>query len=183
MTRWIISEIVILKDVRTRAAMVERIITLAQHLEKMNNFNGVKEVLAGLQSSAVYRLKKTKEAVGSKYLKIFDDLLKLTSSDLNFKNLRSKIHAAEPPLIPFPGVYQGDLVFLDTCSRSKLDNGLVNFLKFQKIAGYILELQVYQQTPYSFEQVPEIIDYIRSFRVLSDDDAYKDSLICEPRGQ
>lgn len=101
---------------------------------------------------------------------------------MNFKNLRSKVHAADPPLIPFPGVYQGDLVFLDTCSRSKIENGLVNFLKFQKIAGYILELQVYQQTPYNLESVPEIIDYVRSFHVLNDDDAYKESLICEPRG-
>lgn len=41
--------------------MIERIIVLAQQLEKLNNFNGVKEVLAGLQSSAVYRLKKTRE--------------------------------------------------------------------------------------------------------------------------
>ena len=122
------------------------------------------------------------QAVGSKYLKVFDDLVKLTSSDLNFKNLRSKIHAADPPLIPFPGVYQGDLVFLDTCSRSKLENGLVNFLKFQKIASYILELQVYQQTPYNLEQVPEIISSLRQAYVLNDDDAYKDSLVCEPRG-
>ena len=63
-TRWIISEVVTIKDnIKTRATVVERVIMLAQHLEKLNNFNGVKEVLAGLQSSAVYRLKKTREVI------------------------------------------------------------------------------------------------------------------------
>ena len=108
----------------------------------MNNFNGVKEVLAALQSSSVYRLKKTKEAISAKYLRINDDLTRTTSSELNYKNLRAKVHAADPPVIPFPGVYQGDLVFLDTCSKSRLENNLVNFNKYQRMASYILELQV-----------------------------------------
>lgn len=102
---------------------------------------------------------------------------------MNFKNLRAKTRTADPLLLPFPGVYQGDLVFLDTCSRNKLENGLVNFLKYQKIASYILELEVYQQTPYNFEVVPEIGDNVKNYTPLSDDQAYSDSLICEPRGQ
>lgn len=119
--------------------------------------------------------------VSSKHLKIFEELNKLASSELNFKLLRAKIHAVDPPLIPFPGVYQGDLVFLDTCSRSTLENGLVNFLKFQKIASYIIELQVYQQTPYNLEGVPEICSYVRNFTLLSDDEAWAASQVCEPR--
>jgi hypothetical protein len=71
---------------------------------------------------------------------------------------------------------------LDTCSRSKLENGLINFLKYQKIASYILELQVYQQAPYNLEPVIEIADYIRNYQVFNDDEAYSESLICEPRG-
>ncbi|KAI3633678.1 hypothetical protein MIR68_008625 [Amoeboaphelidium protococcarum] len=181
-TRWVVTEIISIKDSpKTRAVIFERMIMIAQHLEKMNNFNGVKEVLAGLQSSAVYRLKKTREAVNSKYLKVFDDLVKLTSSELNFKNLRAKIHNADPPLLPFPGIYQGDLVFLDACSKDKLENGLINYSKHQKIASYILELEVYQQTPYNFEPVIEITDYIRNFTTMNDDEAYNDSLVCEPR--
>ena len=181
-TRWIVSEIVSVKDdMKKRALVIERVIMLAQHLEKLNNFNGVKEVLAGLQSSAVWRLKKTREGVNIKYLKVFDDLVKLTSNELNFKNLRAKIHASDPPLLPFPGIYQGDLVFLDTCSRNKTESGLVNFAKYQKIASYISELQVYQQTNYNFEVVSEIVDYVRNFKCLTDDEAYADSMICEPR--
>lgn len=180
--RWIVTEIISVTDnVKTRAAIFERFVQIAHQMERLNNFNGVKEILAGLQASAVHRLRKTREAVGPKYLKIFDDLVKLTSSDLNFKNLRAKIHASDPPLLPFPGVYQGDLVYLDTCSRNKTESGLINFMKYQKIAGYILELQVYQQTQYNFEFVPEIVHYIKTFQPLTDDEAYGESLICEPR--
>ena len=60
-TRWVVSEIVSVKDLKPRAAVFERFIMLAHNLEKLNNFNGVKEILAGLQSSSIYRLKKTKE--------------------------------------------------------------------------------------------------------------------------
>jgi hypothetical protein len=32
-----------------------------------------------------------------------EQLAKEVSSELNFKNLRAKVHAAQPPVIPFPG--------------------------------------------------------------------------------
>lgn len=60
--QWLVTEIVSLKDnIKARASMMERIITIAKHCNTLNNFNGVKEILAALQSSAVYRLKKTRE--------------------------------------------------------------------------------------------------------------------------
>ncbi|KAJ3092462.1 hypothetical protein HK102_007086 [Quaeritorhiza haematococci] len=180
--KWLISEIVLIKEsTKMRAAVFEKIIMIAQQLEKLNNLNGAKEVLAALQSSSVYRLKKTKEAVGSKYLRILGDLVKLTSSELNYKNLRARVSNAEPPLIPFPGVYQGDLVFIDTCAKSRLDGGLINFSKIEKEANCILQLQTYQQAPYVLEAIVEIQDYIKNFAVLDDDQAYNHSLICEPR--
>ena len=183
-TYWVVSEIASAQEsVKQRAGVYERFIAVAHHLEKLNNFNGVKEILAALQSSAIYRLKKTQDAVSAKYAKLYEGLTKLTSIEFNFKTLRSKVHAADPPLIPFPGIYQSDLVFMDTCNKSKLENGLINFMKYQKIASYILELQVYQQTPYNLEYVSEISDYIRSFRILSEEEAYSASLTCEPRGQ
>ncbi|KAH6571143.1 hypothetical protein BASA62_004025 [Batrachochytrium salamandrivorans] len=179
---WLVTEIVSIKDnIKLRAATMERIIAIAQQLEKLNNFNGVKEVLAALQSSSVYRLKKTKELISGKYIKAFEELKRLTSSELNYKILRTKVHAVEPPLVPFPGVYQGDLVFLETCGKTKLDGNLINFQKFQKIASYVLELQTYQQVPYQLGPVPEIQDFLRSFQVLDDDQAYGLSLVCEPR--
>jgi hypothetical protein len=48
--------------------------------------------------------------MSAKMIKILESLQTLTSTELNFKNLRTKIHNVQPPLIPFPGIYQGDLV-------------------------------------------------------------------------
>ncbi|KAJ3321217.1 hypothetical protein HDU76_000130 [Blyttiomyces sp. JEL0837] len=186
---WLVTEIVSVKDVtKLRVTTFERIITVAQQLEKLNNFNGIKEVLAALQSSSVYRLKKTKEPlifpklVGNKFMKIYEELMKLTSSELNYKALRYKVRLTEPPLIPFPGVYQGDLVFLETCNKNHLEGGLINFGKFEKVHVYISELLAYQKTPYSLEPVVEIQEYIKSFVPLSEEQAYSASLVCEPRG-
>lgn len=207
-TKWVIGEIVSIQDsARARAMILEKFITIAQvchsffflflqtfslplnllffdqHLERMNNYNGVMELLAAFQSSAVHRLKKSTQAVGSRHLKILDELMRLTSRELNYKNLRSKVHGANPPLVPFPGVYLGDLVFLDTGNSMVLngDKNMINFQKFQKLASYILELQVYQQTPYNFAPVPEIQTFIKDVPILDDDSAYNMSLICEPR--
>ncbi|KAJ3112506.1 hypothetical protein HDU96_004486 [Phlyctochytrium bullatum] len=173
---WVVSEIVSVKDsIRARAQVFEKFVLVAQHLEKLNNFNGIKEVLAALQSSSV---------VPNKVLRIFEDLLKLISSELNYKALRAKVHASELPLIPFPGVYQGDLVVLrheqifTRPSKDILDNGLINFHKFQKVASYILEIQ----GRYSLEPVIEIQEYIRNYPILNDDQAYTQSLACEARG-
>ncbi|KAJ3240011.1 hypothetical protein HDU78_002538 [Chytriomyces hyalinus] len=180
--QWIASEILSVKDnMKLRAQVFERIISLGHQLEKLNNFNGVREVLAAIESSAIYRLKKTKGIIGTKFMKQLDDLLRVASSEHNYKNLRARVHSANPPIIPFPGVYQSDLVFLSTCNKNILDGGLVNFHKFQKEAGYILEFQTYQKTPYNFEVVAEIQDMIKNYKVFSEEEAYSNSLICEPR--
>ncbi|KAJ3178221.1 hypothetical protein HDU87_003773 [Geranomyces variabilis] len=181
--QWIVSEIVSGKDsTKYRAGLFERVIMLGQSLYKLRNFNGVKEVVAALQTASVYRLKKTKEAISSKYMRVYDELVRLVSSELNYKAMRAKIRAADPPLIPFPGLFQGDLVFLDACQKNKLEGGnLINYQKLESISRSLMELEAYQQVAYPLEPVGEIQEYIRSYRTLDDDEAYNASLACEAK--
>ena len=79
--------------------------------------------------------------MSAKHIKVMEDLMALTSNEMNIKNLRTKIHSVEPPMIPFPGVYQGDLVFLESYGKD-IQDGMVNFMKFQKVTTYVIELQV-----------------------------------------
>ncbi|KAI8818638.1 ras guanine nucleotide exchange factor domain-containing protein [Fimicolochytrium jonesii] len=180
--QWLVTEIVTAKDnVKTRAAVFEKTVALGQALDKLKNFNGVKEIVAALQTSSVYRLKKTKEAVSSKYMRMYDELVKSVSSELNYKHLRAAIRASDPPLIPFPGLYQGDLVFIDTCQKNKIDGGLINYQKLESISRTLMELEAYQQVPFALEPITEIQDYIRNHVNLDDDQAYNASLACEAK--
>jgi len=126
-------------------------------------------------------LKKSKKAMAGKFVKLYENILKLVSNELNFKNLRTKIHTADPPLIPFPGIYQSDLVFLDSWGKNILEGGLINFIKYQKMASYILEFNTYQRKGYNIKPLPDIQNYIKRYEPLSDDEAYKYSLKCEAR--
>jgi hypothetical protein len=70
----------------------------------MGNFNGVMEILAGLQNSAIYRLKKTWEKMEkSKSQVVYQELMDLMSSTDNYKVYRNAIHHVNPPCIPYLG--------------------------------------------------------------------------------
>jgi len=91
--------------------------------------------------------------------------MKESSSELNYKRLRAKVHAVDPPLIPFPGVYLQDLVFLDAGSKSYMDSDkkIINFQKHQTTARYIQELLGYQNSVYQLETVNDIQEFLRSY--------------------
>lgn len=180
--KWIITEVVTVRqDVKARAAVFERCVAIASSLHELKNFNGLKEVLAALDSSPIFRLKKTRESVSDQTIKEFENLKKLVSHDMNSKMLRGKVRESIPPLIPFPGITQSDLVFLDSCGKNKMDNGMFNFQKYLKMVGYIIELLSYQRHKYWLEPVMEIQNYIINMEVMNDDEAYNASLQCESR--
>jgi hypothetical protein len=68
------------------------------------------EILAGLQNSAIYRLKKTWEKLEkSRWYQTYQELMDVMSSDGNYKNYRKKLHNKPPPAVPYLGVYLTDL--------------------------------------------------------------------------
>lgn len=140
--KWLISEIVSIRDLKSRAARMDNIIQMCKYLEELNNFNGMKEVVAALESSAIHRLRKTRDALAPASLKMLENFQAQTSSELNFKLLRAKIRETAPPYIPFPGVVQSDIVFLDSCGKNITANGMINFQKFVKTTGFVQELLV-----------------------------------------
>jgi len=63
-SRWAAAQIVHKLQLKQRVATLERLIKLAEELMKINNYNGVMEILSGINSSPVRRLKKTWEVRG-----------------------------------------------------------------------------------------------------------------------
>merc|ERR1712146_168540 len=92
------------------------------------------EIISGLQSAAVYRLKKTWAGVRNKNINKFEEFKELMSNRGSYKNFRDALHHAEPPAIPYLGVYLTDLTFIEDGNANELGE-LINFSKRRKIVG------------------------------------------------
>jgi son of sevenless-like protein len=106
------------------------------------------------------------------------------ASSRNFAEYRDKLHKANPPCIPFLGVYLTDLTFIEDGIPSNLKkNNLINFNKRAKTAEVIRDIQQYQNVPYSLQPVPELQEYIvNNMRSAGDvHEMYDQSLTVEPR--
>lgn len=105
------------------------------------------------------------------------------ASTKNFGEYRETLHLANPPCIPFFGVYLTDLTFIEDGIPSLTPSELINFNKRAKTAEVIRDIQQYQNIPYLLQPVPELQDYILSNLQAAGDvhDMYDRSLELEPR--
>ncbi|KAI9488692.1 hypothetical protein BDB00DRAFT_847020 [Zychaea mexicana] len=89
--QWVASEIVHTRALDERVKVVEKFIRLAQKCKLYCNFATLVQILLGLQSPAVSRLKRTWDRVGSHEMRILDQLSAFTSPMKNWKNIRDSM--------------------------------------------------------------------------------------------
>ena len=82
----------------------------------MRNFNGVMEVIGGINMWAVTRLKQTWEQLPPRSHQIVEELNALMENKANYKNYRNALRSAPLPLMPYLGVYLRDLT-VSACRR------------------------------------------------------------------
>jgi len=66
---WVATEVCMAGNMRTRVAVIKYFVTVARYCASWNNYNTVFEIVSGLNLPSVYRLKKSWEALPSKYRK------------------------------------------------------------------------------------------------------------------
>ncbi len=104
-----------------RVVLVNRFLIIAQKCLELQNFNAVMEILSGLESSPVQRLKQTWMVIYAhgqdlwskinysyqnlprKAWDLFDELNELMSIPQNFKKFRALLSVLEPPCVPYIG--------------------------------------------------------------------------------
>jgi len=165
-----------------RIKKLDRFISIAKELRGLHNYNAVQEILAGLTTSPVHRLKRTWSGLDQKVVADFEGLSKLMSSEFNYETFRNALHHETPPSIPYLGMYLTDLTFIEDGNPDTLADGLINFAKRRRIAAVIREIQQYQQTPYCLQPVPALINFLSGgLQGLDEKQAYNLSLVVEPR--
>lgn len=58
---------------------------------------------------------------------------------------------------------------------------LINFAKREMVSKVIIELQLYQQTPYNLTVIPKITSLLKRLPVKAEKELYQLSLVREPR--
>lgn len=183
-TNWLISEILAPEDPKERSVVLNRCIWVVKALIELRNFNGAMEALSAFHSSAIFRLKSTWNLLPPPTWSIYESLEKLMSPDANFKTYRAEYDRSVPPCTPYLGTHLSDLLFLEESLPRHIEgNKLINFAKMEKTAQFIQTLELSQQIPYHFVEIPIIRSYIKNYSPLDPKDAYNRSLAVEARKQ
>ncbi|KAL8661591.1 MAG: hypothetical protein Q9202_005477 [Teloschistes flavicans] len=117
-------------------------------------------------------------------MSVLEQMRRLMGSTKNFGEYRETLHTANPPCLPFFGVYLTDLTFIEDGISSVIKKtNLINFTKRAKTAEVIRGIQQYQNVPYPLKPVGDLQDYILSNMQAAGDvhEMYDKSLAVEPR--
>ncbi|KAJ3442833.1 ras guanine nucleotide exchange factor i-related [Anaeramoeba flamelloides] len=179
-SNWIATEILKHDRVRKRATIVNYFINIAHNLRNINNFNSLISIVSGFNSSAIHRLKFTFQECGTRIIELKNKFEIEMSADQSYKNYRQTLHGANPPCVPYLGVYLTDLTFIEDGNPDKID-GLINFSKRRLVYAVIEEIQRYQSKPYSYQPVHQIQTRLEKLQFDDETTLYKKSLQYEPR--
>ena len=171
-------------DLAKRAGVVKHFILVADKCLSLNNFSTLTSIISALGTAPIHRLSRTWSKLNKHTATTLEKMRKLMASTKNFAPYRSALHAANPPCIPFFGVYLTDLTFIEDGMSSIIKKtDLINFSKRAKTAEVIREIQTYQNVSYPFKAVPELQGYILDMMQSAGDvhEMYERSLQVEPR--
>ncbi|KAI1267237.1 ras GEF [Xylariaceae sp. FL1019] len=184
MTNWVAEMILAQMDVKKRVVVIKHFVSVADKCRGVNNFSTLTSIISALGTAPIARLKRTWDQVPARTQTVLENMRKLMASTKNFGEYRESLHAANPPCIPFFGVYLTDLTFIEDGIPSIIKKtNMINFAKRAKTAEVIRDIQQYQNAPYSLQPVPELQDYILSNMAAAGDvhEMYDKSLVVEPR--
>lgn len=184
LTNWVAQMILTQGDVKRRVVVIKHFVAIADKCRSLNNFSCLTSIISALGSAPIHRLNRTWTQVNARTTQVLESMRKLMGSTKNFSEYRDALHKANPPCIPFFGIYLTDLTFIEDGIPSIIKKTqLINFAKRAKTAEVIRDIQQYQNVPYGLQPVPELREYIlRNMQTAGDvHEMYERSLQVEPR--
>lgn len=184
LTNWVAEMILNQSDVKKRVVVIKHFVSVADKCRAMNNFSTMTSIISALSTAPIGRLTRTWAQVNARTMTVLEQMRKLMHNTKNFGEYREALHLANPPCIPFFGVYLTDLTFIEDGIPSVIKRtDLINFAKRAKTADVIRDIQQYQNVPYVLKPVPDLQDYMLSNMQAAGDvhEMYDKSLQVEPR--
>ena len=126
---WLIEEILSYDHSKDRAKVIEKFIDIGKELINLNNFNDGMSVVSGLGMVIINNLLKTWKYVSKQKKSTLQNLQKILNFQDNYKNIRDKINEClknNLPYIPFLGLYNKRICFLEEYGPYIKNNSLIN---------------------------------------------------------
>eukprot|EP01097_Dermamoeba_algensis_P008869 TRINITY_DN6087_c0_g1_i1.p1 TRINITY_DN6087_c0_g1~~TRINITY_DN6087_c0_g1_i1.p1 ORF type:complete len:557 (+),score=90.62 TRINITY_DN6087_c0_g1_i1:60-1730(+) len=184
-SNWVSTEILSTESNKARLSSIVRFIKVAKVLFKMNNFNGVMQVLSGLNNFSVLRLKNLWEALPVKAYETFQKLEGYMSHEMNYKRYRTGIKKAldkKEKVLPYIALLLRDVTFMYDGNSDYVEGNLINFRKMLLLGNCLIEFLGYQRIGWNncFQRDEQLIEDIISHRFLSDNTLGRMSNSIEP---
>eukprot|EP01107_Rhizomastix_libera_P014879 TRINITY_DN505_c0_g2_i6.p1 TRINITY_DN505_c0_g2~~TRINITY_DN505_c0_g2_i6.p1 ORF type:complete len:435 (-),score=108.48 TRINITY_DN505_c0_g2_i6:42-1346(-) len=175
---WITCEILKFQTPKERKTAIGKFMEIAEELWNLRNFNGVIEVIAGLNSRSIFRMKKSWKAKFEEKCSEYNSYM-----DSNYKGMRALLSSSKPPCLPYIGMYLTDLTFIDEGNENFVKGtNLINNTKLNMQWNSISNMLAFQHSRFPFPTNPALRSFIASLEPsMTDDQAYETSLTLEPR--
>jgi len=182
-SEWVTSEIVQAVKLKDRVERLKKLIKMAYNFRAQNNFDGVMQVLGGLNRACVRRLKKTWDELSSSELALVEELEDLMHYTGSFQKYRKVLDESEAPCLPYFGLFLTDITFIEDGNPDYVHDGLINFGKQEMLSKVLSKIRFYQNTCelYRWDKNPQFYHKLTNLKKLSEEEAYKLSMKIEPR--
>lgn len=171
--RWVTNVVLMCDKAKHRALLLEKFMRIALLLRRLNNYNGLAAIVAGINGSAINRLAQTRSLVTPSTQKDFMRLELLMGTQKSHFAYRLAWENSSLPRIPFIPLHRRDLVSAEEGSKTMLGIGLdrVNWRKFEVLAEILLPIMQSQRTPYpNLEKNDVAKDNILNYKLPADEE-------------
>ena len=152
---FIIEEILSYNTKENRAKSIEKFISIANILKKLNNFNDCMSIVAALNHRIIKGLKKTWKCLSSSTISQFNLIKQFISFEDNYKLLRTQQEDSiktKQPFLPFLGYYTKKICFLEEQGGYIKNGSLLNCDKIAEFHIYLEEFFKFKNVSYAIER-------------------------------
>lgn len=166
MVKWVLSEIVLTRDMLERARTISKFIHIAAHARQTCNYSTMLQIAIALSSVDCTRLQRTWNLVSLSDRRLLDSMESLIRPLRNFHELRVEMETAniQNGCIPFVGLYVHDLTYNaqkpSQVAGTRDGDALINFERYRtsaRIVKCLLRL-IDASNKYNIEPVPGVVE-------------------------
>jgi len=112
---WVASEIAGYSSVRSRASVIKHFLRVGRECMILNSFHTLMAIIGGLTMVPISRMKSAWGRIPPKYITLLRDMQSLMDCGGNYKKYRTRLEVCPLPALPFLGIFQRDITFLESC--------------------------------------------------------------------